>query len=129
MLAEALRLRGHEVRVAHDGPAALTVSATFQPQVAFLDIGLPVMDGYELATRLRQQPGLDRLRLLALTGYGQESDSERSRAAGFHEHLVKPLDLSHLDRLLNLREIVGAPAQSLREGRGQAASGAPSSSS
>ena len=58
MLAEALRLRGHDVRVAHDGPAALTVSAVFRPDVAFLDIGLPVMDGYELAVRLREQPGL-----------------------------------------------------------------------
>jgi signal transduction histidine kinase/ActR/RegA family two-component response regulator len=101
MLAEALRLRGHDVRVAHDGPAALGVSAVFRPDVAFLDIGLPVMDGYELATRLRQQPGLEAVRLLALTGYGQESDSERSRAAGFHEHLVKPLDLLHLDRLVS----------------------------
>jgi signal transduction histidine kinase/DNA-binding response OmpR family regulator len=105
MLAEALRLRGHDVRVAHDGPAALTVSAVFRPDVAFLDIGLPVMDGYELAVRLRQQPGLEALRLLALTGYGQESDGERSRAAGFDEHLVKPLDLSQLDRLLSAERV------------------------
>jgi len=100
MLAEALRLRGHDVRVAHDGPAALAVSATFHPEVAFLDIGLPVMDGYELAMRMRQVPGLAGVRLLALTGYGQESDSERARLAGFHQHLVKPLDLRQLDRLL-----------------------------
>jgi PAS domain S-box-containing protein len=100
MLAEALRLRGHEVRVAHDGPAALAVSAAFHPHVAFLDIGLPVMDGYELAARMRQLPGLSGVGLLALTGYGQESDSERALAAGFHEHLVKPLDLRQLDRLV-----------------------------
>ena len=93
-------MRGHEVRVAHDGPAGLAVSASFQPEVAFLDIGLPVMDGYELATRMRQLPGLSGVRLLALTGYGQDSDSERSRVAGFHQHLVKPLDLRELDRLL-----------------------------
>ncbi len=100
MLAEALRLRGHDVRVAHDGPAALAVSATFHPEVAFLDIGLPVMDGYELAVRMRQVPGLAGVRLLALTGYGLQSDSERARLAGFHQHLVKPLDLRQLDRLL-----------------------------
>jgi signal transduction histidine kinase len=117
MLAEALRLRGHDVRVAHDGPAALTVSAVFRPDVAFLDIGLPVMDGYELAVRLRQQPGLEALRLLALTGYGQESDGERSRAAGFDEHLVKPLDLRHLDRLLSV------------EGTGDGAGGDPPAAS
>ena len=114
MLAEALRLRGHDVQVAHDGPAALNVSTGFQPQVAFLDIGLPVMDGYELAARLRQQPGLGGLRLLALTGYGQESDSERSRAAGFDEHLVKPLDLGLIDRLLSVpdgeEQLAGDPA-------------------
>ena len=67
------------------------------------------MDGYELAARLRQRPGLESLRLLALTGYGQESDSERSRAAGFHEHLVKPLDLRQLDRLLSVRTPNDAP--------------------
>jgi signal transduction histidine kinase len=128
MLAEALRFRGHEVRVAHDGPAALAISAAFQPQVAFLDIGLPVMDGYELASRLRQQPGLDRLRLLALTGYGQESDGERSRAAGFHEHLVKPLDLNHLERLLEVRDIDGARARSRPSSKKQPAHGTKSRS-
>ena len=87
--------------MAHDGPAALAVSAGFRPEVTFLDIGLPVMDGYELAARLRQQPGMADVHLLALTGYGQESHSERSRAAGFHHHLVKPLDLAHLDSLLD----------------------------
>jgi PAS domain S-box-containing protein len=111
MLAEALRLRGHQVRVAHDGPAALAVSAAFQPEVAFLDIGLPVMDGYELAARMRQLPGLSGLRLLALTGYGQESDSERSRSAGFHQHLVKPLDLRQLDQLLG-----GEPEDTAHDG-------------
>ena len=124
MLAEALRLQGHDVRVAHDGPAALAVSETFQPHVAILDIGLPVMDGYELAARLRQQPGLESLRLLALTGYGQESDSERSRAAGFHEHLVKPLDLRQLDRLLSVRTPNDAPdAAQNRAGQARAYDG------
>ena len=84
MLAEALAAKGYETRVAHDAPAALRVAADFAPDVAFLDIGLPVMDGYELAARLRELPGLAGIRLIAVTGYGQESDRQKTRAAGFH---------------------------------------------
>ena len=72
----------------------------FRPDVALLDIGLPVMDGYELANRLRDLPGLTGMRLVAVTGYGQETDHQRSRAAGFDRHLVKPVDLDGLERLL-----------------------------
>ena len=86
--------------VAHDGPTALIKAAHFKPHIALLDIGLPVMDGYELARRLRDEPDLRRLKLFAVTGYGQESDRERSRAAGFHEHLVKPIDLARLQNLI-----------------------------
>jgi len=68
--------------------------------VAFLDIGLPVMDGYELAARLRALPSSSATRLIAVTGYGQQSDRERSAAAGFDEHLVKPIDLAVVERLL-----------------------------
>jgi signal transduction histidine kinase/ActR/RegA family two-component response regulator len=100
-LADILRALGHIISVAHDGPTALTAAAAFKPQVALLDIGLPVMDGYELARRLREQPELDRLHLFAITGYGQESDRERSRAAGFQEHLVKPIDLAQLTQLID----------------------------
>jgi CheY-like chemotaxis protein len=92
MLAETLKMSGHEVRVAHDAPAALRLAEGFRPDIAFLDIGLPVMDGYELAGRLRQLPGLAGIRLVAVTGYGQESDRQKSGAAGFHHHLVKPVD-------------------------------------
>ncbi|HEX9294266.1 MAG TPA: ATP-binding protein [Polyangiaceae bacterium] len=99
-LADLLHGLGHTTSVAHDGPTALSKAEAFRPQVALLDIGLPVMDGYELARRLREQPGLQRLRLFAITGYGQESDRERSRAAGFHEHLVKPVDFSKLAALI-----------------------------
>ena len=74
---------------------------TFIPDVAFIDIGLPVMDGYELAERLRQIPALERMRLVALTGYGQESDRVRSRAAGFHQHLVKPVDFAAVEELVS----------------------------
>ena len=93
MLAEWLGAIGHGVRVAADGPTALEIAAEFKPDVALLDIGLPVMDGYEVARRLREQPGCAKIRLIALTGYGQESDHDRSRRAGFEDHLVKPVDL------------------------------------
>ncbi len=93
MLAEWLSAIGHSVRVAADGPTALEIAADFKPDVALLDIGLPVMDGYEVARRLRELPGCARTRLIALTGYGQESDHDRSRRAGFEDHLVKPVDL------------------------------------
>jgi signal transduction histidine kinase/CheY-like chemotaxis protein len=98
MLAEALGAMGHEVGVAADGPSALALAAEAAPEVALLDIGLPVMDGYEVARRLRETPGCQHTRFIALTGYGQESDRERSRRAGFYEHLVKPVDLDDVAR-------------------------------
>jgi PAS domain S-box-containing protein len=91
LLAGLLRSSGHDVEVAHDGPQALDALATFTPDIAILDIGLPVMDGYELAARLREGLAAPRLRLVAMTGYGQESDRARSSAAGFDRHLVKPV--------------------------------------
>jgi signal transduction histidine kinase len=92
MLAEVLSAIGHDTRIAHDGPSALAMLADFSPHVALLDIGLPVMDGYELAQRIRERHGA-KMRILAVTGYGQESDRRRSLEAGFDAHLVKPLDL------------------------------------
>lgn len=100
MLSDALKMKGHVTTVAHDAPDALKVAAAFMPEVAFLDIGLPVMDGYELAVRLREIPGLSGLRLIAVTGYGQESDRRKSEVAGFHHHLVKPVDLDAVDTVL-----------------------------
>lgn len=100
MLAHVLSARGHVTRVAHDGVEALQACVDFQPQAAFLDLGLPVMDGYELASRLRELPGLEQLRLIAVTGYGQDSDRRRTRAAGFHHHLVKPVDVTAIEALL-----------------------------
>jgi signal transduction histidine kinase/CheY-like chemotaxis protein len=96
LLAEALRAVGHEVAIANDPVVALSVAARFRPEIAVLDIGLPVMDGYELATRLRQQPGSAACRLIALTGYGQDHDRVRSLDGGFQTHLVKPVDLDRL---------------------------------
>ncbi len=100
LLAHALRMMGHEAETAHDGGAALSSATRRSFDAAFLDIGLPVMDGYELASRLRATPGQESLLLFALTGYGQASDLERSRLAGFHRHLVKPVDLDTIERLL-----------------------------
>jgi CheY-like chemotaxis protein/two-component sensor histidine kinase len=101
MTARLLRRRGgHEVQVVYDGPAALEAARTFQPEVAFLDIGLPGIDGYRLAQQLRQQPALEGVLLVALTGYGQEEDRRRALAMGFDEHLTKPVRFDTLQRLL-----------------------------
>src|SRR5262249_61628862 len=84
------RFLGQEVRVAYDGPAALEVARWFRPEVVLLDLGLPGMDGCEVARRLRREHGLADAPLGAGTGWGQESDREMSRAAGFDHHLVHP---------------------------------------
>lgn len=99
-LALLLRLDGHAVRVAHDGPTALAAVETEPPDVVFLDIGMPVMDGYAVARRIRQQPCLGQVRLVALTGWGQEDDRRRSQEAGFDAHLVKPADPRALQHVL-----------------------------
>ncbi|MDB4964929.1 MAG: two-component hybrid sensor and regulator [Myxococcales bacterium] len=102
LLAEAVRLQGHEVVVVHDGPEALGVVEDFDPDTAILDIGLPVMDGYELARHLRARPLGRETRLIAVTGYGQENDRAQAKAAGFDSHLVKPVQLSVLMELLSV---------------------------
>lgn len=96
LLAEALAAAGHEARRAFDGPAALRLAAEFAPDVALLDLGLPVMDGWELARRLREVPGCTAIRLFAVTGYGLDGDVARTRAAGFDGHLVKPVELERI---------------------------------
>ncbi len=101
LLSEFLGLRGYHVQVAYDGPAALEIVRRKPPERALLDIGLPVMNGYELATRLRERPELRGTKLVAVTGYGQKTDRARSREAGFDEHLVKPLDLEALGVLID----------------------------
>jgi CheY-like chemotaxis protein len=100
MLAELLAGRGYDTRVAHDALAALEVAAEFTPHFALLDIGLPVMDGYELAARLRELPGLAGLSLIAVTGYSRKEDRRRTLEAGFHLHLVKPIDMAMLETTL-----------------------------
>ena len=95
-----LRLMGHDVRLAADGPSALDAVQEFSPEIVFLDIGLPGMDGYEVAARLRENPGFAQTRLIALTGYGQEEDRQRSLEVGFEAHLVKPIEMESLHALL-----------------------------
>jgi CheY-like chemotaxis protein len=105
MLSDAVRSFGYDVRVAFDGPAALDVATAFNPHVVLLDLGLPVMDGYEVADRLRAA-GLHAL-VIAVTGYGQETDKARSESAGFATHFVKPVDLDELRHALE-KLVVGA---------------------
>jgi CheY-like chemotaxis protein len=97
MLVECL---GAEVRVVHDGPAALHALETFQPAMVLLDIGMPGMDGYEVARRVRQQPQFQNVTLIALTGWGQDEDRRRSHAAGIDYHLIKPPDIDTLQALM-----------------------------
>ena len=99
-LAMLLRLQGHEVRVAYSGMAALEMTKTYTPDVVFLDIGMPGMDGYEAARRIREQPGLGKTVLAALTGWGQQEDRRRTAEAGFNHHLVKPPEPHLLESLL-----------------------------
>jgi CheY-like chemotaxis protein len=99
-LSLLLELKGHRVLVAHDGPSAIEIAKAERPEAIVLDIGLPGMDGYEVAIKLRQNPELAKTLLIAFSGYGQASDKEKSKAAGFDEHLVKPIDNEKLFALL-----------------------------
>jgi PAS domain S-box-containing protein len=100
-LAMLMRLAGHEVCTAHSGKAALTLASQFHPEVALLDIGMPDLDGYEVAKRIRETDWGRNVRLIALTGWGQEDDKRRARAAGFDYHLTKPANPRDLDELLS----------------------------
>jgi CheY-like chemotaxis protein len=98
-LAQLLAIKGHDVRVAYDGASGLSLADAFAPDIVFLDIGMPGLDGYEVARRLRSDPTRT-MRLVALTGYGQEADRRRAEEAGFDGHLVKPLELDDLEAML-----------------------------
>jgi CheY-like chemotaxis protein len=99
-LSLLLRLAGHDVRTAHGGEAALALATEFEPEFALLDIGMPDLDGYEVARRLRLTDQGRHVRLIALTGWGQDEDKRRARDAGFDHHLTKPVDPSTLGALL-----------------------------
>jgi CheY-like chemotaxis protein len=98
-MAELVRIWGYEVRTAHDGPAALECARSFRPNVVLLDVGLPGMDGYELARRLRAE-GLAGELLVSVTGYGQDEDRRKAQEAGFDHHLTKPVNPETLQRLV-----------------------------
>ena len=102
--AESMRLLldllGHEVRVAHSGPGGLAAAKEWRPDVVLCDIGLPSMDGYETARQLRKLPGMDKILLVAISGYGQETDVQRSKEAGIDDHFLKPIELSKLEDVL-----------------------------
>jgi len=116
-MAVLLRLQDHEVRLAHDGEAAVDEARSFLPDVIFLDLDLPKMDGYEVAGRLRQEPAVRDMMLVAMTGYGQEEDRERTQEAGFQLHMVKPVDFNKVEELLS--SLPGGRSHNKRE-RGDA---------
>ena len=103
-MADALDLAGYDTRVSFDGPAALDAAASFEPDAVLLDLGLPLMDGYEVAREMIAGATARKPVLVAVTGYGQLSDQERTRTAGFNGHIVKPIDtpqlVAALERLL-----------------------------
>ena len=103
-----LELLGHTVGIAHDGPAALEKARADVPDVMLVDIGLPGMDGYEVARSIRADPGLRDVFLIALTGYGGDEDRQQAIAAGFDHHLVKPVDVNELQSVVAR---VGSPAK------------------
>jgi CheY-like chemotaxis protein len=103
-LGEVLRHWGHEVALAQDGFEALEAALQWRPHLVLLDIGLPEVDGYEVARALRSRPELRGMLLVAITGYGQAEDRRRAREAGFHAHCTKPVDLVDLQEILALAE-------------------------
>lgn len=100
-LAVLVGLLGAEVHVARDGPAALAETASFHPDAVLLDIGMPGMNGYEVARRIRAMPGYEAVKLIALTGWGEEEDRRLAHDSGFDHHLVKPVDVDVLNTLLS----------------------------
>jgi len=100
-MALLLRLDGHEVRLAYDGQSALEEAQASRPDVMFLDLDLPKMDGYEVARRLRLEPVMRDMKLVAMTSYGQEEHRQRTQEAGFQLHMVKPVDFNKVEELLS----------------------------
>jgi CheY-like chemotaxis protein len=102
-MAKLLRLKGHDVETAFDGPEAITKAQAYRPDVMLLDIGMPGMNGYDVCRSIRQTPWGKDLRIVALTGWGQDQDRRNTREAGFDDHIVKPVDPGALDQLLAAR--------------------------
>jgi len=95
-----LKASGHDVRTAYTGPTAVVEAIDYNPDVMLLDIGLPGLSGYEVAKRIRQQPAIKNAVLVAMTGYGQETDRQQSQEAGFDHHLTKPADFGKVKEIL-----------------------------
>ena len=100
LVSGLLELQGHEVRAAHTPGEAIRIAALFQPDVAFLDIGMPIMDGFQLAAALRALPELRDCRFIAITGYDDADDRKQSKRIGFEAHLVKPIAMDTLENVL-----------------------------
>jgi CheY-like chemotaxis protein len=100
LLATILEIEGHLTRIAYDGQSAIAYAIEFRPDAILLDIGLPDMNGYELARRLREEESVADSRMIAVTGYSRDEDKQRAAAAGFDHHLVKPVDPDELRRVL-----------------------------
>jgi CheY-like chemotaxis protein len=100
-LAMVLSMMGHETRTAHDGETAVSTAEAFRPRVVLLDIGLPKLNGYEVAQRIRQEAWGESMFLVAVTGWGQDEDRQRSEDVGMNLHLVKPVEPAALDRVLS----------------------------
>lgn len=116
-MAEMLRLLGHEVRIANDGIEAIERAEAFRPELILMDVGMPRLNGLDAARKIREQPWGERMAVVALTGWGQENDRADSKAAGCDEHLVKPVSLADLEKVLALVEANGHPSQEhLRHG-------------
>ena len=103
-LVELLNVHGYEAKALHDGPSTLDEARRFRPDALLIDIGLPAMDGYEVAQKLRQIPEASSAHLIAVTGYGQDSHRQRAEDAGFDAYLVKPIDLNKLFTLLEAEQ-------------------------
>ena len=99
-IARLLAVAGHDVRVAQDGESGVGAAREFAPDAILVDIGLPVVDGLQVARRIRQEPGLGNVLLIALTGYGQDADRQATRDAGFDYHLAKPVDFKTIESAL-----------------------------
>lgn len=100
-LGRLLNLSGFEVRLAHDGVTALTEVEDFQPRIVLMDLGMPGMDGLETADRIRQLTGGQQISMIAVTGWGQDEDRQRTQAAGFAAHLVKPIRIAQLEAVIS----------------------------
>jgi len=111
-----LQLMGSEVRTAHDGLEGVHVAEVFRPDVMLLDIGLPRLNGYEVARRIREQPWGRDIALIAMTGWGQEDDKRRSQEVGFNFHMVKPVEPAALEKVL---AGLLTPAERARSGDGR----------